>query len=74
MEQSAALDGQQCDMKHEAARYENWDRIDNKKRTRPSEASSSLTGHSRTDTTKQNEAGSNGVAVGYQVKSRIGAG
>ena len=41
--------------------------------TLPSEASSNLTGHSRTDATKQKDAGSYGEAVGNQMKSRIGA-
>ena len=40
--------------------------------TRPSEASSSLTGHSRTEATKQNNAGFEAVAPGYQTKSSIG--
>ncbi len=35
--------------------------------TLPSDASSSLTGHSRTDATKQKEAGSRMVALGYHV-------
>ncbi len=42
--------------------------------TRPSEASRSFTGHSRMDAKKQKDAGSCGDAVGYHVKSRIGAG
>ena len=42
--------------------------------TLPSEASMILTGHSRTEARKQNEAGSWGVAEGYQRKSRMGAG
>lgn len=42
--------------------------------TLPSDASSSFTGVSRTDATKQNDAGLVGVAVGYQIKSRIGDG
>ena len=41
--------------------------------TLPSDASSSFTGHSRTDVTKQYEAGSRGDAAGYQAKSKIGA-
>jgi hypothetical protein len=41
--------------------------------TLPSEASNSFTGHSRTEATKQNEAGSRGDAVGYQTKSSTGA-
>ena len=44
------------------------------KHTRPSEASSSLTGHSRTEATKQKDAGSFAVAPGYQTKSSIGEG
>lgn len=42
--------------------------------TLPSDASSSLTGHSRTEATKQNDAGSPQVAAGYHAKSRMGAG
>lgn len=42
--------------------------------TLPSAASRSLTGVSRTDATKQNDAGSRVVANGYHAKSNIGAG
>ena len=42
--------------------------------TRPFDASSSFTGESRTDETKQKDAGSFGDAVGYHKKSTIGAG
>ena len=41
-------------------------------RTRPFEASSNLTGHSRTDAKKQNDAGFAGLANGYQAKSNTG--
>lgn len=41
--------------------------------TLPSEASSSWTGDSRTEATKQNADASRGVARGYQMKSRMGA-
>jgi hypothetical protein len=41
--------------------------------TRPSDALSSLTGHSRIEAKKQNEAGSDTAARGYQAKSRMGA-
>ena len=44
-----------------------------KRLTRPSEASSSRTGDSRTDATKQKDDASRGVARGYQIKSRMGA-
>lgn len=47
-------------------------RREKKGHTLPSEASNNLTGHSRTEVTKQNEAGSCGEAVGNQIKSRIG--
>ena len=47
---------------------------DNDGITRPVEASSNLTGHSRTEATKQYEAGSFRDAVGYQRKSRMGDG
>ena len=45
----------------------------NKTHTLPSDASSNLTGLSRTDAKKQNDEGSEGEAVGNQVKSSIGA-
>lgn len=45
-----------------------------KKLALPSDASSSFTGFSRTEATKQNEAGSMDIADGYQMKSRIGDG
>lgn len=41
--------------------------------TRPSEASRSFTGHSRTDARKQKDDGSFGEAAGYHVKSSMGA-
>lgn len=43
------------------------------RRTRPSDASKSLTGHSRTEARTQKDEGSIGEAVGYQAKSSIGA-
>lgn len=43
-------------------------------RTLPSDASSNFTGVSRTEATKQNDAGLVGVAAGYQAKSRMGDG
>jgi hypothetical protein len=43
-----------------------------KARTLPSDASSSFTGVSRTEATKQNDAGLLWVAAGYQRKSRMG--
>jgi hypothetical protein len=44
-----------------------------RRRTRPSDASRSLTGHSRIEARKQKDEGSVAEAAGYQVKSRIGA-
>jgi len=42
--------------------------------TLPSDASSNFTGVSRTEATKQKDAGLVGVAAGYQIKSRMGDG
>ena len=49
------------------------DKNTGKQLTRPSEASSSRTGDSRTDAMKQKDDASRGVARGYQIKSRMGA-
>ena len=81
MVQSVVLDGQLFYKRPAAVDYDRHHRsrhgiitfIIESRLTLPSEASSSWTGDSRTEATKQNADASRGVARGYQMKSRMGA-